>query len=122
MPRLIARLSAFALTLVFAAAGSTCTSAVLAKDVQIKGYTKKDGTVIKAYTKHVKDDDTKSGAASDKKEDKKADKDAKVSTTEDVKEKTTKKDADGSKTVEVKGYTKKDGTVVKGYTRKKSSK
>lgn len=25
-------------------------------------------------------------------------------------------------TVEVKGYTKKDGTVVKGYTRKKSDK
>jgi hypothetical protein len=34
------------------------TSGVIAKDVQVKGYTKKDGTVVKGYTKNVKDPDT----------------------------------------------------------------
>jgi hypothetical protein len=33
-------------------------SGVMAKDVQVKGYTKKDGTVVKPYTKTVKDADT----------------------------------------------------------------
>ena len=32
------------------------------------------------------------------------------------------KSASSSDTIEVAGYTKKDGTVVKGYTRKKSTK
>ncbi len=32
------------------------------------------------------------------------------------------KSASSSDTIEVAGYTKKDGTVVKGYTRKKSNK
>jgi len=31
---------------------------VVAKEVQVKGYTKKDGTVVKGYTKAVKDPDT----------------------------------------------------------------
>jgi hypothetical protein len=30
-------------------------SSTLAKEVQVKGYTKKDGTVVKGYTKTVKD-------------------------------------------------------------------
>ncbi len=29
-----------------------------AKDVQVKGYTKKDGTVVKEHTRNVKDKDT----------------------------------------------------------------
>jgi len=33
-------------------------SGVYAKDVPVKGYTKKDGTVVKPYTKTVKDPDT----------------------------------------------------------------
>ncbi len=33
-------------------------SGAFAKDVQVKGYTKKDGTTVKGYTKHVKDPDT----------------------------------------------------------------
>ena len=33
------------------------TSGVMAKEVQVKGYTKKDGTVVKGYTKNVKDKD-----------------------------------------------------------------
>jgi hypothetical protein len=33
-------------------------SGVMAKDVQVKSYTKKDGTVVKGYTKTVKDPDT----------------------------------------------------------------
>ncbi|MBU6451089.1 MAG: hypothetical protein KGS72_04870 [Cyanobacteria bacterium REEB67] len=80
-------------------------SGALAKEEQVKGYTKKDGTVVKGYTKHVKGKDTKS--------------DTKAETKEITKE---TKDSKGKDTIEVKGYTKKDGTVVKGYTRKKSSK
>lgn len=33
-------------------------SAVQAKEVQVKGYTKKDGTKVEGYTKTVKDKDT----------------------------------------------------------------
>lgn len=80
----------------------------LAKDVQVKGYTKKDGTVVAGYTKHVKDKETKS--------------DDKASSTETVKSETKSTDSKGKDTVEVKGYTKKDGTKVAGYTRKKSNK
>ena len=36
---------------------ATITGAT-AKEVQVKGYTKKDGTVVKGYTKNVKDADT----------------------------------------------------------------
>ncbi len=33
-----------------------CTTTLsLAKDVQVKGYTRKDGTVVQGYTRHVKD-------------------------------------------------------------------
>ncbi|MBS1992350.1 MAG: hypothetical protein JSS86_20570 [Cyanobacteria bacterium SZAS LIN-2] len=76
--------------------------AVFAKDIQVKGYTKKDGTKVAGYTKHVKDKDEKTETK-----------------TETKAETKTEKSAD---TIEVKGYTKKDGTKVAGYTRKKSSK
>ena len=33
------------------------STAVWSKDVEVKGYTKKDGTVVKGYTKTVKDKD-----------------------------------------------------------------
>jgi len=33
-------------------------SGVIAKDVQVKGYTKKDGTVVKGYKKTVKESDS----------------------------------------------------------------
>jgi len=33
--------------------------ALFAKDIQVKGYTKKDGTVVKGYTRHVKDSEAK---------------------------------------------------------------
>ena len=33
-------------------------SALEAKEVQVKGYTKKDGTKVESYTKTVKDSDT----------------------------------------------------------------
>jgi hypothetical protein len=33
-------------------------ASVSAKAVQVKGYTKKDGTVVKGYTRTVKDKDT----------------------------------------------------------------
>ncbi len=33
-------------------------TAAQAKDVQVKGYTKKDGTVVAGYTKTVKDPET----------------------------------------------------------------
>jgi hypothetical protein len=36
----------------------TTISGAMAKEVQVKGYTKKDGTVVKGYTKNVKDADT----------------------------------------------------------------
>jgi hypothetical protein len=78
--------------------------AAFAKDIQVKGYTKKDGTKVAGYTKHVKD------------------KDEKTFTTETAKTETKTSDNKGNDTVEVKGYTKKDGTKVAGYTRKKSSK
>jgi hypothetical protein len=32
-------------------------SGAIAKEVQVKGYTKKDGTVVKGYSKNVKDKD-----------------------------------------------------------------
>jgi len=88
----------------------------LAKDIQVKGYTKKDGTKVAGYTKHVADKDEKKD---DKKAEAKADK---ATTTETVKTVTESKDSKGTDTVEVKGYTKKDGTKVAGYTRKKSNK
>jgi hypothetical protein len=34
------------------------TSGVDAKDVKVKGYTKKDGTKVESYTRHDKDSDT----------------------------------------------------------------
>jgi hypothetical protein len=92
----------------------------LAKDIQVKGYTKKDGTKVAGYTKHVADKDEKKD---EKKDDKKAEAKAdKATTTETVKTVTESKDSKGTDTVEVKGYTKKDGTKVAGYTRKKSNK
>lgn len=45
------RLLAFIICACFA------TSAAFAKDVQVKGYTKKDGTKVAGYTMHVKDKD-----------------------------------------------------------------
>ncbi len=33
-------------------------SGVAAKDVKVKGYTKKDGTKVEGYTRHDKDPDT----------------------------------------------------------------
>ena len=85
------RFLSLVLSLLFAAASANMA---MAKDTQVKGYTKKDGTVVAGYTKH----------------------------SETVKSKTETKDSKGKDTIEVKGYTKKDGTVVKGYTRKKSNK
>ncbi len=38
--------------------GLITTCGAFAKDVQVKSYTKKDGTVVKGYTKSVKDPDT----------------------------------------------------------------
>jgi len=38
----------------------TNAQAVLAREVQVKGYTKKDGTVVKGYTRQVKDKNEKS--------------------------------------------------------------
>jgi hypothetical protein len=87
----------------------------LAKDVQVKGYTKKDGTVVAPSVRHVKDKDTKTDAKVDAA--KPAD-----STTETSKTETKTADSKGKDTVQVKGYTKKDGTKVESYTRKKSSK
>ncbi len=46
-----ALLLAFAAFMIFA-------NTVQAKEVQVKGYTKKDGTKVEAYTKTVKDKDT----------------------------------------------------------------
>lgn len=42
---------AFAVLMIFA-------NSVQAKEVQVKGYTKKDGTKVEGYTKTVKDKDT----------------------------------------------------------------
>jgi hypothetical protein len=92
----------------------TSGNLALAKDKQVKGYTKKDGTVVAPYTKHVKDKDAKG--------DTKAETKPETSTTETSKTETKSKDSKGDETVQVKGYTKKDGTKVAGYTRKKSSK
>ncbi len=94
----------------------------MAKDVQVKGYTKKDGTVVAPYTKHVKDKDSKPDAKAETKADAKSDAKPAASTTETSKTETKTTDSKGKDTVEVKGYTKKDGTKVAGYTRKKSSK
>ena len=96
------------LSLLFVAVSA---GSALAKEEQVKGYTKKDGTVVKGYTKHVKDKDTKSDTKAETKE-----------VAKETKTETVKDTSKGKDTIEVKGYTKKDGTVVKGYTRKKSSK
>jgi hypothetical protein len=89
----------------------------LAKDVQVKGYTKKDGTVVAPYTKHVKDKDSK---ADDAKTEAKTE--TKTETKADAKTDAKAADSKADDTVKVKGYTKKDGTKVAGYTRKKASK
>jgi hypothetical protein len=97
----------------------TSGNLALAKDVQVKGYTKKDGTVVAPSVRHIKDKDAKADAA---KPEAKADAKPAASTTETSKTETKTTDSKGKDTVEVKGYTKKDGTKVAGYTRKKPSK
>jgi hypothetical protein len=87
----------------------------LAKDVQVKGYTKKDGTVVAPSVRHIKDKDAKGDAKADAAK-------PETSTTETSKTETKATDNKGKDTVQVKGYTKKDGTKVDSYTRKKSSK
>jgi hypothetical protein len=92
----------------------TSGNLALAKDVQVKGYTKKDGTVVAPSVRHIKDKDSKGDAKAETKPE--------ASTTETSKTETKTTDSKGKDTVEVKGYTKKDGTKVAGYTRKKPSK
>jgi len=93
-------------------------NAALTKDVQVKGYTKKDGTVVAPSVRHVKDKETKSEA----KPEAKAETKPETTTAETSKTETKTTDSKGKDTVEVKGYTKKNGTKVAGYTRKKPSK
>jgi hypothetical protein len=96
----------------------TSGNLALAKDVQVKGYTKKDGTVVAGYTKHVKDKDGKSDAKGDTKTEAKPEETKAEPAKTDAKAEGSK----GSDVVHVKGYTKKDGTKVEGYDRKKPSK
>jgi len=44
--------------LVLSVAALITTCGAIAKDVQVKGYTKKDGTKVEGYTRHIKDKDT----------------------------------------------------------------
>lgn len=46
------------LLIIAIAAFMTLNSAALAREVKVKGYTKKDGTKVEGYTKTVKDKDT----------------------------------------------------------------
>jgi hypothetical protein len=97
------------LSLTIIATATICS--VMAKDVQVKGYTKKDGTVVKGYTRHVKD-------ASDASSKEPAKADTAVKTETKTETKADAKSGDKTTTEKIKSYTKKDGTVVKGYSRK----
>lgn len=88
-----------------------------AKTVHVKGYTKKDGTVVKGYDREVKDKDAaKNEAAKPAEEAAKTTEVKKEAAAKPAEEAAAKgKDAAGTK---VAGYTKKDGTKVAGYNRK----